>query len=136
MLDAIYCDDIRQETSGKHTLVGVYENTARIICDPAVEEMVFNVSVFVRLLRERDDPGFDQVVVALVYRGEMVASARTTGTPGEGPIHSFALRQIPVKIAGEGELTVLVVTALGGKPVSELKSRSSLSIVRETPGTD
>ena len=46
-LQAIFCDDIRQEVSGKHTLVGVYSGGLFVQNFPA---MIASLSIFVRFM--------------------------------------------------------------------------------------
>ncbi len=69
LLDFIVCDDIRQEISGKHILIGIYYD---MILHKQKEELKwplkFKLGFFIRIKLEKSDPVPDSFNVEFIHK--------------------------------------------------------------------
>jgi hypothetical protein len=70
----IACDDIRQEVSGKHTFVGVFENLTLNFSDVESWPAAIKISFYMSITREKGDAVFNRFEFKILRSGEEKAS--------------------------------------------------------------
>jgi hypothetical protein len=126
VLDTIYCDDVREESGGKHTLVGMYENVVQIPVARDSDNPKFPVSLFIRFMEETRGQPFKTIELEFEYNQTKIASVTAPVNFGPGPVHCVAARRILVPIGSGGVFSVKVMLHGSGAETISLESPNKL----------
>ena len=134
--EAIYCDDVRQEVSGKLTFVGVYSGNMIVVRTPTA---LPKLCVFVKIITPIGEP-LGTHTVQVLHDDKVIGELRNDGstlerdTPNDAThaIRSVVITVSPFEVTDEGQVKVRVVLEDG----SELAAPALRIEVAAPPSVD
>ena len=132
LIDFIVCDDIRQEISGKVTLVGVYED--RIMVNAPSREAIrwpvkLKLGFFLRLLNDGSAPDMDSFDLQVTSNKKIICrlSGPLKVKKQRGLMNLFFVNSA-VKFPSEGVLNVALIFKKGPDVVYEIRPDLSIKV--------
>jgi hypothetical protein len=128
ILSILFCDDVRQEASGKLILIGVYD-IGMVIAAESTWPVKVPMAFYLRFQLEKNDPAFDAAEFKMFLDDELLIKGSGPVNVGDFSLPIVVCQRLPnitIKQAGTIRLECSFISE--GKLVGELKPDCLLSV--------
>lgn len=124
VIEIIYCDDIRREIAGKHSLIGVYDSQIYVSPNPNAPKpanLGFLVSIYARLLRENDDPDrVGMIGMEMLYNDVEIAKGTVNYKFEQNLIFNIIVDKVTIQVGNGGTFKIKLFKMNKGDKGDEL----------------